>query len=115
MTSPARVHFLTTVHHAATAGWRDIDAVNGTFVAGAVDDLDDVGVALVATHSHLDAVLQDGTFLIDAASRFGFRTGAKQLGHFHVSFLQSAFVGASDDSFQHFVFDELYVGVKNPL
>ena len=108
-------HFLTTVHHAATASWRDIDAVNRTFVAGAVDDLDDVGIALVATHGHLDTVLQDGTFFIDAAACFGFRAGAEQLGHFHVGILQSALVGASDDFFQHVVFDELYVGVKNPL
>ena len=108
-------HFLATVHRAATTSGRDIDAVNGTFVAGAVDDLYDVGIALVATHRHLDAVLQDGAFLVDAAARFGFRTGAEQLGHFHISVLQSALVGASDDFFQHFVFDELYVGVKNPL
>ena len=108
-------HFLAAVYHAATTSRCDIYAVNGTFVAGAVDDLYDVGIALVATHRHLDTVLQDGAFLVDAAARFGFRTGTEQLGHFHVGFLQSALVGASDDFFQHFVFDELYVGVKNPL
>ena len=69
-------HFLATVYHTATAGGRDIDAVNRTFVAGTVDDLDDVGVALVAAHRHLDAVLQNGAFLVDAAARFGFRAGA---------------------------------------
>ena len=108
-------HFLATVYHTATASGRDIDAVNRTFVAGAVDNLDDVGVALVAAHRHLDAVLQNGAFLVDAAARFGFRAGAEQLGHFHVGVLQSAFVSATDDFFQYFVFDELYVGIKNPL
>ena len=45
---------LTPMGKTAPAGFADRNAVDGTLVAGNVDDLDDVGVIGIPTHSHVD-------------------------------------------------------------
>ena len=43
-------------------------AADGALVAGDADDLDDVGVLLVAAHGELHALGHDGALLVDAAA-----------------------------------------------
>lgn len=93
------------MHEAATAGGCDEHAAYGAFVAGDVDYLDGVGVGFVASHGHLDALLDDGALFVDAAAELGFGTGADGLGYVYVDVFKIVVVGMLDDLFQYVVFD----------
>ena len=110
-----RANLLAAVHHTSATGGGHIDSVDGALVAGAVDDLDHVGVLFVATHRHLDPVLQNGAFLVDAAAGLRFRAGTEKLGDFHVSVLQATLVGTADNLLQDFILNQLYISVKYPI
>ena len=100
-----RANLLAAVYHASATGRSHIDSVDGALVAGAIDDLNHVGVFLVAAHRHLDPVLQNGAFLVDAAAGLRFRAGTEKLGDFHVSVLQATLVGTADNLLQDFIFN----------
>ena len=68
----ADVHAL--VGDAAAAGFGDAHALDRALVAGDIQHLDDVWIFLVATHSELDALPDDGALLIDAAAHGGLGT-----------------------------------------
>ena len=59
---------LATVRQAPAAGVGNLVAADGTFVAGDIDDLYDVGVVGVTAHGDLDALSDDGALLIDTAA-----------------------------------------------
>ena len=95
----SRTNVFTGMHQAPSAGRGDHHAGGRTFVAGRFHDLHWVGVILVSTHSHVNAVLYNGSFFIDAAVKVGFWTRADDFGDFKVGVLQSSFVGSTDNFF----------------
>ena len=110
---PFRADLLAAVHDAAAAGGRHEDAADGAFVAGDVDDLDDVGVLPVAAERELDALLHDGALLEHAAAHRGFRSRRDLLGNVYVQVLVTMLIFVADDRFEHVVFEFLYRCVEN--
>ena len=59
---------LTAVRKTAAAGVCHLVAAHGTFIAGNVYDLDDIGVAFVAAHGDFDTLGEYCTLLVDTAA-----------------------------------------------
>ena len=64
----AAAYVLAAVCKTTAAGLCDDMTADRAFVAGNLDDFDDVRVFLVAAHSELDALLNDGALFVDAAA-----------------------------------------------
>ena len=72
---------LATVCQATAASIGDLKAANGTFVAGDLDNLNDIGIAFISTHRDLDALAQNRSFLINTASCCRFLAGNDSFGN----------------------------------
>ena len=103
---------LAAVRDAAAAGFGDGVAADRTLVAGDVDDLDDVGVLLVAAERHTDAFADDGALLIDAAAHRRLRPLDDHLGNLGVAVEQLIFKRQPRDLAENLVFQMLYLGVE---
>src|SRR5699024_5130006 len=79
---PARAGGGAAVRQAAAAGVRHLIGGDGTFVAGDADDLDGVGVILVAAHGELQPLGHDGALFVNAAAHGRLRAGRDDLGDF---------------------------------
>ena len=105
---------LAAVGNAATAVGGDQIARYGAFVAGDVDDLDDlVGVFGHAVDGDLDALGQNGALFIDAAAHGGLGAGGDQLGDAGEAFHQVAFEGMTGHLTQNFIAQVLNLGIKS--
>ena len=98
---------LASMEHTAAAGRGNIDTIGWAFVTSGIHYLYGVFVVLVATHSHLDSVLHDGTFLVDAATYRGLGAWSDNLGYLKVSVLKTSFIGSAYHFFQYLIFDVL--------
>jgi hypothetical protein len=76
-------HVLTTVSQASAAGVGYFISANGAFIASDVNDLNDVGVAFVATHCNFDAFTENGSLLVNTATHGGLLSGSELLGNVH--------------------------------
>ena len=94
-----RAYLLAAVYDAAAAGGRDEDAADGAFVAGDVDDLDDVGVIFIPAEGELDALLHDGSLLVNAAAHRRFGAGGNFLRDVYVNVIVAMLVLVADDRF----------------
>ena len=103
---------LAAVCDTAAAGLGDSIAAHRAFVAGDVDDLDDVGVLLVAAERHADAFADDGALLVNAAAHRRLRSLDDHLGNLGVAVEQSVFESQPRDFTKDFVFQKLYLGIE---
>ena len=104
---------LTSVADTASAGGRYENTFCGALVAGDVDNLYNVGIALVTTAGHTHPLLKDCALFVDAATEFGFGAGGDLLGNVDVCTIECAVIGAADNLFEYIVFEELYAGIEN--
>ena len=103
---------LTAVGETASAGFRDLIAAHRTFITGNFNDLDRVGVILIAAHRHLYALVNDRALLIYTAPHGRRLTGNDDLGHLREVFEQGSFKGEARNFAQNAVFQILYLGIK---
>ena len=100
-------HVLATVSQTTAASVGDLVAAYGTFVAGDVDDLNDVGIFLVSTHGQLNALAQNGALLVHTATHGGLFTGRELLGNIHHILHELVFPGKASNLSQHLIFQML--------
>ncbi len=105
-------HIVAAVRQTAAAGLGDFIAAHGTFVAGDVDDLDDVGIVLVAAHRQLDALAHDGALLIDTAAHRRFFSGHDDLRNVEQIFRQRAIPRLTGHLPQNLIFEMLNLCVE---
>jgi hypothetical protein len=110
-----RADVLAGVHQASTTGRGYHHACRGALVASCFHHLHGVGVRLVATHSHMDTLLNNGTLLIDTTVELRLGTRTDDLGYVEVGVVETALVGAADDFLKDFVLNPLYVGIEKFL
>ncbi|CCX36779.1 putative uncharacterized protein [Clostridium sp. CAG:1013] len=102
---------LAPVSNTAPAGVADIVTGHGALIASDVDDLDDVGVLLIAAHSHLDTLSHDGALFVDAAPHSGLFLH-DELGDLGIGVQQPVLKSVPGYLAEHLVFEILYLGVK---
>ena len=108
----ARAGAGAAVRDAAAAVGADPVAADGALVAGDADDLDHVGVFLVAAHGDLHALGHDGALLVDAAAHGAPGAGGDHLGDVQIAVLERPGVVVARDLLEHLVLELLNVGVK---
>ena len=102
---------LAAMGNTAPAGVADIVAGHGAFIAGNINDFDDVGVVLVPAHSQLDPLLHHGALLVDAAPHGGLLLD-NQLGNLGIGVQQPVLKGVAGNLPQHLVLQVLNLGVE---
>jgi hypothetical protein len=105
-------YILTSVTNTATASGRYENTLCGALVTGDVDNLHNIGVALVATAGHTHPLLKDCALFVDAATKLGFGAGRDFLGNVDVGSVEGTFVGTAYDLFENVVLEELYAGIE---
>jgi hypothetical protein len=105
-------YVFTSVSQTAAAGIRDLIACGGTFIASDVDNLNDIGVILVAAHDHFYTFSEDSSFFVYAATHGGGLSGNDHLGDIQNFFEQSIIPCASCDFAKHLIFQVLNFCVK---
>ena len=108
-------YLLARVHHTAAASLGDQHTGGGTLVAGCLHHLHRVGIRLVATHGHVDALLHDSALLVDATVKLRLGTRTDDLGYVEVGIVETALVSTADNLLEDFVLNPLYVGIEKFL
>ena len=103
---------LAAVCKAAAAGVCYLVAAHRAFVAGDINDLDNIWVALIAAHSHFYSFGEYSSFLINAAAHGRGLTGDYGLRDIYCCFRQAICPGFPCDFTQDFVFQMLYFRIK---
>ena len=110
--SAARADLGATVRDTAAARGRYEYTVDGTFVAGYIYDLDDIGIGLVAAHSELEPLLKYGAFFIYAATQARLRSRHYLDRDLVVYVIVEPLVVSPDQFDKDLVFKLLYCGIE---
>ena len=105
-------NILATVCKTAAAGVGNLVSADGTLVAGDVNNLDDIGVVLVAAHCDLYSLTENSTLLIYAATHCGLLAGCELFGNIHHILKQLVLPCKSCDLTQNLILQMLYFCVK---
>ena len=103
---------LAAVCKTAAAGVGDLVAAYGTLIAGDIDDLDDVGVFLIAAHCELNALTKNCALLVYAAAHCGLLTGSQLFGNIYHILQKLIFPRQACNLTQDLVFQMLYFCIK---
>ena len=103
---------LTAACQTPSAGVGDLIAAHGALITGNINDLNDIGVLLIAAHCHAHPFAEDRTLLVDAAIN-GLGIAGRQLPRDRQHIIQQSIVPRLPRHLpQHLVFDILYLGIK---
>ncbi len=105
-------HILAPVGKAPAARRRDLVAADRALIAGNVDNLNHVGVVLVAAHGNLDALGQNGALLVYAAAHGRNFARHDGLGNIDCALRQAVCPCLPRDFPQDLVLQMLYLGIK---
>ena len=103
---------LSTVRKAAATGVGYLKAAYGTFVAGDVDDLDNVWVILVAAYGELYALTEYCPFLVNAASHSRLFSGDQLRGDIHKIIQKLILPSEARDLAENLIFKILNLSIK---
>jgi hypothetical protein len=105
-------YVLATIRKTSAASISNLKSAYGALVASYLNNLNDVGVILIAAHRHLYALVNDRALLIYTAPHGRRLTGNDDLGHLREVFEQGSFKGEARNFAQNAVFQMLYLGIK---
>ena len=100
------------VCQAAPAGICYFKAAHGAFIAGHVDDLDNIGIIPVAAGGHAHPFGQNSPFLIDAAVRSLTAIGGNALGNIRRVIQKGVGPGLPGHLPQHQILGVLDIGIE---
>ena len=96
----------------SSASVRDFISANGALIAGNINNLDNVRIILVSAHRKVYALLENGSFLINAATHCRSFSRNDYFRDIVKVFVQSVFPCLSGNLSQNLVFQMLYLCVK---
>ena len=105
-------HILAPVRKASAARRRDLVTADRAFVAGDINDLNHVGVVLIAAHGYLDALGQDRALLVYTAAHGRDLARDDGLGDVDRAFRQTVCPCFPRDFPQDLIFQMLYLCIK---
>ena len=105
-------HILAPVRKASAARRRDLVTADRAFVAGDINDLNHVGVVLIAAHGYLDALGQDRALLVYTAAHGRDLARDDGLGNVDRAFRQTVCPCFPRDFPQDLIFQMLYLCIK---
>ena len=97
-------HVLTTVGKTSAAGCGNFVTCGRAFIAGDIDNLNNVLVILITAHGDLYTLTENSALLIDTAAHCGVGTGRDDLGYLHDIFKQGIAPRLARYLTQYFIF-----------